>query len=69
MVCQKGITDVQPGGWFGGGGRHCLTIIVFELPAKLQISLNQVVLQQDFQGLGKAFRCMTVYLTYVFQGV
>lgn len=42
----------------------CLKCLV-----KLQIGLDQVALQQDFQSLGKAFGRLAVYFTYVFEGV
>ena len=45
------------------------TAIVFFLKHILQIGLDQVVLQQDFQSLGKTFWCVAVYFTYVFEGV
>ena len=60
IVRQKGIADVQLRRRFNGG---------FELPAILQIGLNQVVLQQDFQSLGKTFRRVTVYFAYILECV
>lgn len=40
-----------------------------ELPAKRQIGLNQIVLHQNFQSLGEAFRRAAVNLADVFEGV
>ena len=40
-----------------------------KLSAGLKIGLDQVVLQQYFQGLGETFRSVAVYLTDVFRGV
>nr|WP_300679254.1 hypothetical protein [uncultured Acetatifactor sp.] len=55
----------------GGCGRETYpdVIALAELLGELQIGLEQVVLHQDFQGLGKASRSIAVYLADVFERV
>lgn len=59
FVCLKWVTDVQPdrrlgSRWVGmrGWSGNCGSRAPFKLLAKLQVGLNQIVLQQDFQSLG-----------------